>query len=744
MAFAGLPAFATAVLIALAVVAPAADAHSSFLESTPEPGARLARAPERIVMTYTEPLNERLTEIRLVDARSGKRTPSAARVTGGRRLELRPERALEPGAYRLEWRSVSTIDGHIREGSIGFGVGTAAVGAAIELEQSPLSGAGPVRAVLRWLFYVALFFFAGGALNALLLSRRGSLGTWLAPAGPSPTAGDSSAVVAGAAARTRRAGALAAAGAVIVTVFEAADAAGSLGFARMADFLLGGLAGYARLLTVASLVVAALVARRRPAPAALLAALALYGVALGGHASGAESRILAVGTDWIHLVAAAIWAGGIAQLAWAWLPTLRTGGHDLRRAVLRTVLPRFGRVALPAFIVVAATGLVNALIQLGELEALWSTAYGRVLAVKIGLVAGAGGLSYLHAVRLRPRLLRTRPGEALDGRVERTHRRALGVEAPVGAVVLAAAALLVAFPVPPREVQDAEAAASAAGVRPCDPCPLPRPAEDELAVAAPAGPLTVAAWLRREGRGLSATIRVLDRNRRPVDVSIAVRGARSAASCGTGCTRVGLAHRPTTLSATVVDGATRERVELPARWHEDANDRARRIVARVQRRMRRLDTFRQVEVVQSAGAGGPRARTELAFQAPNRARYESPTSASVIIGRRMWIRADEILGWQQAPRADVEFRVRDGFRWTVFEETVRLLGVAEKDGRRVAELALLDWGYPVWYRLTVDVDSDFALHAQLTTPENRIEDRYFDFDAPLEIEPPASGSRALR
>lgn len=722
-----------------------AAAHSSFLESTPAPGARLTQSPERIVMTYTEPLNERLTEVRLVAATSGERVPAAGRVTEGRRLELRPESALARGAYRLDWRSVSTIDGHIREGSIGFGVGTAAVGAAVELEQSPLAGAGPVRAALRWLFYLALFFFAGGALNALLLSRRGSLGGWLAPDGPAHLGErgvQPHAIATRAAARTGRAAALAAAGAVIVTVVEAADAAGGLSLARMGDFLTGGLAGYARLLTVAALVAAAVIGRRRPVTAALLAALALYGVALGGHASGADNRVLAVGTDWVHLVAAAIWAGGIAQLAWAWLPTLRAGDRNLRRAVLRTVLPRFGRVALPAFVVVAATGLVNALIQLGDLGALWSSAYGRVLAVKIGLVAAAGVLSYVHAFRLRPRLLGVRPGQEPDDRVERVHRRALGGEAPLGAVVLVAAALLVAFPVPPREVREAQAAVAPA-VRACDPCPLPTPAEDELAVGAAVGRLTVGAWLREAGGGLEATLRVLDRNRRPVDAPIVVAGVQRRTSCGTGCSHVRLARQPKTLEVAIVDGGERRRVEFPARWVADGNARAREVLRWTQRRMRRLDTFRQVEVVQSAAAGGPAARTDLEFQAPNRTRYESATSAAVIIGRRMWLRADEVLGWQPAPAGE-EFRLRDGFRWTVFSETVRLLGVKERNGRRLAQLALLDWGYPVWYRLTVDLESGYAREAQLTTPENRIEHRYLDFEAPLEIEPPVRGRRALR
>lgn len=729
----------TVVLAGLLWLGPAqALAHSSFLESAPAPGASLERAPERIAMLYTEPLNDRLTRLRLVDARSGRPVPGTVRVSRGRRLELRPRGTLAAGAYRLEWRSVSTIDGHIREGSVGFGVRTAALGGAVEVQQSPLTGAGPLRAAVRWLFYLALFLFAGGVLNAALLARRASLGAWLVPGSRSPLAGavpDPDAVAARAASRTLRAGALAATGAVLVTAVESIDAAGGVRPSGMADFLLGGPAGISRLLMVGAVVGAAILARRAAAPAAALLTVALFAIALGGHAGGAEMPLLGVASDWVHLVAAGIWAGGIAQLAWAWLPTLRYGDQELRRAVLGTALPRFGRVALPAFIIVSATGLLNALVQLGDLSALVTTAYGRVLTVKIALVAAAGGLSWLHAIRARPALERTRPGAPLDARVERIHRRAFGAEAPVGALILAAAALLVAFPVPPREAREALAAA-APPVAACSPCPLPKPTADELAVAAAAGTLTVAGWLRSEAGGLSMTIRVLDRRRKPVDVEPEVAGAQPGASCGTGCHRFRVPGRPPALAVTVVDGSQRRRVELPARWADDSGARARRILARAQRRMRGLATFRQAEYVQSAVAAGRRVRTDFVFQAPDRMRYEGLSTAGVIIGRRMWLRPDPVTGWQPAAPAETALRVRDGFRWGVFAETARLLGVRTDGGRRVADLAFLDWGYPVWYRLQIDLDRDVVLEARLTTPENRIDDRFSGFDAPARVMPP--------
>jgi copper transport protein len=727
---------AAGTLAGFTVAASEAHGHASLLQTTPAPGAQLATPPSRIALVYTEPLNGRLTSLRLVEV-GGSPVPATTRVTAARRLELRPRQRLRQGAYRLQWRSVSTIDGHIREGSVGFGVGTAALGGAIGLQASPLDGLGPLRAAIRWLFYAALFFFAGGLFNALLLGRGERAGAWLIPRDARGTlaAGDLDPddLVDRATRRILRAGWLAALGALAVVAVETLEAAGtSRGGAR--DFLLSGNAGVSRLVLVGALVAAAVAARRHPAAAAALAAVALAAISQGGHAAGAEPAALAVTTDWVHLVAAAVWIGGIAQVTWTWLPSLRAGGRELRRTILEGVLRRFGRVALPAFLAVAVTGLLNAALQLGALEALWESGYGRLLAAKIALVAVVAGLSYLHAFRLRPRLLAERLTAETEGAAQRAHRRLIASEAPVGIAILAVAALLVGFPVAPRELREAEARTA---VPACDPCPFARPAPGELAVAAPAGRLTAAAWLRRGRDEVTGTLRVIDGKRRPAAVRASVTGARRQRPCGTGCWRFSLARAGPILELAVEVDGDRRIVNLPATWDRDGDAHARRILSRAQSAMRRLRTLRQVETVQSAAAAGSRGRVEFRFRSPDRMAYATGSVESVVIAGDGWIRSDPAGGWQPLDRVEEEFRVRDGFRWSVFASTARLLAIRKQQGRRVAELALLDWGYPVWYRITVDLRTDRVLRQSLVTPENRIEDRYFAFDRPLEIKPPA-------
>ncbi len=154
------------------LVAPAALGHAAFVGSAPEPGARLKRSPERVVLTFTEPLNRSLSRASLVGV-DGRERDVAARGVDNRRLILKPKAGLDRGAYRVRWHTVSTEDGHALEGSFSFGVRAPAAGGEHQLEQSPLARSGWLRVALRGLFYVAVLLFAAGLLVPLLVRAGG-------------------------------------------------------------------------------------------------------------------------------------------------------------------------------------------------------------------------------------------------------------------------------------------------------------------------------------------------------------------------------------------------------------------------------------------------------------------------------------------------------------------------------------------------------------------------------------------
>ena len=196
---------------------------------------------------------------------------------------------------------------------------------------------------------------------------------------------------------------------------------GGLAVISVEGFEMGGLPGWERLARVAAEGLAfVLCIRGIPfvAPAAVFAAALLP---FAGHAAAVQPSAGPIFADAIHVLSAAMWAGGILALA-----TLRPpdgwSGHEAR-----TLLDRFGGVALIAFAVTALTGVLRASDQLHDLSGLWTTTYGEVLALKS---LGVGIMLVLSAVAWRRGVPLAR------------------AEAAVAVLVVGATAVLAAFPTP--------------------------------------------------------------------------------------------------------------------------------------------------------------------------------------------------------------------------------------------------------------------------------------------------------
>jgi hypothetical protein len=392
------------------------------------------------------------------------------------------------------------------------------------------------------------------------------------------------------------------------------------------------------------------------------------------------------------------------------------------------VLPAFGRVALPAFAIVSVTGIVSLIIQLGRLDALWVTGYGRVLLVKIVLVGLIAGASALYTWRLRPQLLAGEP--PLQARVERGHWRLVRAELLVGVGVMAAVALLVAFPLPPRQLGEAGEAAAAQPV--CDPCPMPQAAGDELPVADRAGSQLVAAWVRRRGDGLTGTVRVLDIRGRPSRMPFEVLEARQE-RCGVGCSRFQL-PRAGAVEVAVQERGRRYLASLPTRWAPTARAAGRSLVYRAERSMRQMRSLRQEETVTSGP--GSYARTDYRLRAPDRMAYRTNNRAeTVIMGRQSWFRSADT-GWERSlSGAGESFSTRRWFRWTTYARAVRVL----RRDRGVAEIAFMDPTTPVWFRLVIERRTGRVVEERMTTPGHFMTTRYRSFNQPVRIEAPDAG-----
>jgi copper transport protein len=411
------PVAAALVLLAAAILLPrpsAALAHSMLSGADPAPDASLARPPERIVLTFTEPPVPALATVEIVDE-DGERVKGVGdpeEVAGDdRRLRFALSRTLPNGVYTVNWRAVSSVDGHAAAGSYAFGVGvvppTSAAGAAVSANSAGLTAAA---AVGRWMLYSGLALMAGAAST-----------TWLVLGGAIPT-------------RARIVlwpAALLAVGGVFVTLLAQRAIAGVPSLLPLFQTNIGkllGAQGVAALLCAVAVAAFLFWPRRGTlAVVGVVAAATMFFHVLLGHAGApAPLRPLHLAEQWVHMTAIGVWLGGLV-----WLVLALLGMQKNERGA---TVWRFSRIATAALAVVVATGILRSLTELGPLSDLFTTRYGIALAIKIGLVAVLVTLGAVNHFRLVPAMRRT--GDAPAFRWTTRGEIALAV------VILAVTALL--------------------------------------------------------------------------------------------------------------------------------------------------------------------------------------------------------------------------------------------------------------------------------------------------------------
>ncbi|MFE9875721.1 copper resistance protein CopC [Streptomyces sp. NPDC005784] len=111
--------------------------------------------------------------------------------------------------------------------------------------------------------------------------------------------------------------------------------------------------------------------------------------AMAEHASTGIQPGIAMPVDVLHLLAVAVWLGGLSTLVVA---LFRASAHSQIEA---TAVRRFSRLAFGAVLVLVATGIYQSWRQLGSWSALTDTTYGQLLLVKVGLVALLVGIAWI-------------------------------------------------------------------------------------------------------------------------------------------------------------------------------------------------------------------------------------------------------------------------------------------------------------------------------------------------------------
>jgi len=391
-------------MLGLILLAGPVAAHAVLEDSDPRADAVVATLPDEVTLSFSE-------SVSLVPGSLRVYGPDGTRVDRGDvehrahddeigvSLDSGSEEA-DRGTYLVSWRVISA-DSHPVSGAFTFSVGAPSAAPMVPAETSsrPL---GIALGVARWVGYLGSALLVGGLLVIGWCWRAG----WSSP-------------------RARRlmlvGGVLLAVGAVGDLLLKGPyDAALGLGATFRGDLLgevLGTTYGHASVARLVLALLGLILVRRRVRSLRTAAALAvLVGIsfALAGHAAAGEGHVLAAVNDTVHVIAASTWLGGLVLLLVAVLPSARAASTtdevgqvgEVDEAA-RIAVTRFSGLALGAVVLLAGTGLFQAIRQVGSLGAVTGTPYGRELLVKLGLVLLAVLLAVLsrRALAHRGRVL---------------------------------------------------------------------------------------------------------------------------------------------------------------------------------------------------------------------------------------------------------------------------------------------------------------------------------------------------
>jgi copper transport protein len=417
---------------AAAVLVPSALAHSVLLETRPANDAVVQQSPGRVELRFNEPVEMSLGGIRVFDSQGNRVDADQVSPNNARRVGVDIEGELERGTYTVAWRAISADSDPI-SGAFVFHV----------QERGVQPGGISVESLTGTSTTVDVFFTGGRFFDfaLLLLSLGGAAVLVVAlPTAPWHVRRRLYGVLAGLAA--------ALALVALLNVFFQGAAAGGIGildafrwdvFTNVLETRYGEMmlvqAALAATLALTAMALRHSEDRDRRALTALTLVLGA-GMALtpsfSGHASTAGK--LAVTSDVAHVIAAALWTGGLGFLVLSLVLA-----RDDRWPLATRAVPRFSNMAVVSVAALLIAGVINGYLQVRTWSNLWETRYGLLLLAKIALVVPLLALGAYNNRYAVPRL-KAGIASVLE---RRRFLTAAGVELAIMVSIVAVTAVLV-------------------------------------------------------------------------------------------------------------------------------------------------------------------------------------------------------------------------------------------------------------------------------------------------------------
>ncbi|AXI78705.1 copper resistance protein CopC [Peterkaempfera bronchialis] len=439
-----------AVLALLLGGAGTASAHAALISTDPGQDAVVATAPSRIVLTFSEGVTLSDDSLQVYDPAGkqveqgppghvdGKGSTAAVQLRGG----------LAQGTYTVSWRAVSE-DSHPVSGAFTFSIGTkseTAVPAGVSRQGGGSTAVGALYGTARAVAYGAFALLVGSAAFLLLCWPRGVSARPVQRLLMTGWGGLLLSTVAVVLLRGPYEKGSGLADAFDLTLVRA-TLDERLGTALAARLLLLAAAGVFLSLLVGQLGQDGEARREAPSAekqadpadpeeaelrrlerraaarperdirlglgaAGLLLALALAATWAGAdHAAVGIQAGLALPLDILHLVAMAVWLGGLVTLL------VGLGIPRERGGVGAAAVGVFSRTAFCCVAVLVATGVYQSWRGLGSWSALVDTGYGRLLLIKVGFVGVMLGIAWFSRA-WTARLLAAAPRAGAESKAE--------------------------------------------------------------------------------------------------------------------------------------------------------------------------------------------------------------------------------------------------------------------------------------------------------------------------------------
>ena len=348
-----------------------AFAHAIIEKAIPVPNSQVKEPPKEIVLTFNERLEEKLYSIKVFNADGDNVTKSKTQLSTDQKQLTQLLPSLSDGTYTVSYRVLSA-DGHPIEGSYVITIGEeknefkdpAAFKKPIDIDPERSNSNADasfsiISTAIRIFNYIALLLSTGWILWGAL--RKEEMGEIERPYKRWATILQILFLITN----------------VLMGFIQMSQLQGIWEMANITSIMFGTNIGIIWILSMLISILGFIFLTRYIWFDIFWAILLLLLKSQNGHAVAFEPAFISISLDFIHLLAASIWSGGLFFIILFW---------KKQREYVKQFLFIFSKAALVSIIVLIISGAALTIIYLPHLSYLLKTQWGVLLLIKVGLV----------------------------------------------------------------------------------------------------------------------------------------------------------------------------------------------------------------------------------------------------------------------------------------------------------------------------------------------------------------------